>query len=288
MKASDPLSVSVENAASSDDFDQWVSGRLQSGQAALTASQRYSGVYDYTSGFGDLYTFGGWYAVDGYCYCWRPYGVSAGWNPFQFGNWFFDPAFGNWVFVVGQPWGWLPYHYGNWIFHPGLGWVWTPTGSFPHTRTGNFGRSQTAWRPVTARWVRSGSQVGLVPTHPLDTHGKTPTNLREGIFPVSQRGSEIPGARGTAPATSRNSLPPSARNSVAPPVPRQSSSGGRAAGAAGSNGNSRGGGSSSSSSSGSSRTWLGGSSSSGASSSGSSHPSSSRSSGGRPHSQANH
>jgi len=29
---------------------------------------------------------------------------------------------------------------------------------------------------------RSGSQVGLVPTHPLDTHGKTPTNLREGIF----------------------------------------------------------------------------------------------------------
>jgi len=31
------------------------------------------------------------YAVDGFGYCWRPYGVSAGWNPFQFGNWFFDP-----------------------------------------------------------------------------------------------------------------------------------------------------------------------------------------------------
>lgn len=398
MKASDPLSVSVENAASSDDFDQWVSGRVQSGQAALTASQRYSGVYDYTSGFGDLYTFGGWYAVDGFGYCWRPYGVSVGWNPFQFGHWFFDPALGNWVFVGGQPWGWLPYHYGNWIFHPGFGWVWTPTGSFPHARTGYFGRTQTtAWRPVTATWVRSGSQVGLVPTHPLDTHGKTPTNLREGIFPVSQRGvldrvqvadgerwknfknssrdslpvevstaapparmirtiggggsaagvavtpsgresgivfdpaqrrfinsgspsstervgaetptsaatsdrqaasasrptgaktsdlrrgSEIPGAGGTAPANSRNSLPPSARNSVAPPIPRQSSSGERTGGAGGSGGNSRGGGSSPS---GSSRTWSGGSSSSSPSSSGSSHPSSSSSSsssGGRPH-----
>jgi hypothetical protein len=189
MKASDPLSVSVENAASRDDFDQWVSGRIESGQAALTASQRYSGVYDYTSGFGDLYTFGGWYAVDGFGYCWRPYGVSLGWNPFQYGHWFFDPSFGNWVFVGGQPWGWLPYHYGNWIFHPGLGWVWTPTGAFPYTRAGYFGQTRTtAWRPVTATWVRSGSQVGLVPTHPLDGRGKTPTNLREGIFPVSSRG----------------------------------------------------------------------------------------------------
>jgi len=115
MKASDPLSVSVENAASSDDFDQWVSGRVQSGQAALTASQRYSGSTTTHRLRRPVYVRG-WYAVDGFGYCWRPYGVSVGWNPFQFGNWFFDPAFGNWVFVGGQPWGWLPYHYGNWIF----------------------------------------------------------------------------------------------------------------------------------------------------------------------------
>ena len=189
MKASDASSVSVESAANSDDFDQWVSGRIESGQAALTASQRYSGVYDYTSGFGDLYTFGGWYNVSGFGYCWRPYGVSVGWNPFQFGQWYFDPFLGGWTFIGTQPWGWLPYHYGNWIFQPGFGWVWTPTGSFPYTRTGYFGHARTtAWRPVTGTWVRNGSQVGLVPTHPLDEHGKTPTNLREGIFPVSQRG----------------------------------------------------------------------------------------------------
>ena len=390
MKASDASSISVENAANADDFDQWVSGRIESGQASLNASQRYSGVYDYTSGFGDLYTFGGWYNVGGFGYCWRPYGVSFGWNPFQFGQWYFDPFLGGWTFVGAQPWGWLPYHYGNWIFQPGFGWVWTPTGSFPYTRTGNFGHVRTTgWRPVTATWVRNGSQVGLVPTHPLDEHGKTPMNLREGVFPVSQRGvldrvqladgdkwknfknssrdtlpaqtaaaapparvvrtmaaggsaagvavsaskngnsgiafdptsrrfvnsasgatsstervgvetrtdvgtgaktsdlrrgTEVPGARGSATTTVRNSSPPSARGSATPPIPRPTSSGSRSSGSAGSSGSARSGGNSSSGSGGSSRTWSGGSSSS-SSSSGASHPSSSSSgsSGGRPH-----
>src|SRR5262249_9990261 len=111
MRAADPESVSVDTAANKDEFDQWTSGRIEAGQAALTASQQYVGGYDYTSGFGDLYTYGGWYPVVGYGYCWRPYGVSLGWNPFQLGRWVFDPFFGTWVFVGGQPWGWLPYHY---------------------------------------------------------------------------------------------------------------------------------------------------------------------------------
>jgi hypothetical protein len=191
MRAADPDSVAVESAANKDEFDQWTSGRIESGHAALTASQQYSGVYDYTSGFGDLYTFGGWYSVAGYGYCWRPYGVSFGWNPFQFGRWVFDPFFGNWVFIGGQPWGWLPYHYGSWVFQPGLGWVWTPTGAFPYSRGGAFGRGGRGtgvWKPVTATWVRSGSNIALVPTHPLDEKGKTPVNIREGVFPVSGRG----------------------------------------------------------------------------------------------------
>jgi uncharacterized protein DUF6600/FecR-like protein len=188
MRAGDETSASVDHAATQDDFDQWVSGRISSAQAALSSSQQYTGVYDYTSGFGDLYTFGGWYNVGGFGYCWRPYGVSFGWNPFQFGNWIFDPFFGGWTFIGGQPWGWLPYHYGGWIFQPGLGWVWSPTGGFP--RSGSpFPHSRgNPWRPVTASFVHSGSQVGLVPTHPLDEHGKAPLNLKEGVFPVSQRG----------------------------------------------------------------------------------------------------
>ena len=190
VRAADPASISVDSAANNDEFDQWVSGRIESNQAALTASQQYSGVYDYTSGFGDLYTFGGWYNVAGYGYCWRPYGVSFGWNPFQFGQWYFDPFFG-WTFIGGQPWGWLPYHYGSWVFHAGLGWVWTPVGAFPYTRGGSFAYARNGnggWRPVTATWVHSGSSVGLVPIHPLDEKGKTPVNIREGVFPVSQRG----------------------------------------------------------------------------------------------------
>lgn len=188
MRAGDETSASVDHAATQDDFDQWVSGRVASGQAALSSSQQYTGVYDYTSGFGDLYTFGGWYNVGGFGYCWRPYGVSFGWNPFQFGSWIFDPFFGGWMFIGGQPWGWLPYHYGGWIFQPGLGWVWSPVGGFP--RSGSpFPHSRgNPWKPVTATFVHSGSQVGLVPTHPLDERGKTPVNLREGVFPVSQRG----------------------------------------------------------------------------------------------------
>ncbi len=189
VRAADPDSVSVESASNTDEFDQWVSGRIDSGEAALNGSRRYSGVYDYTSGFGDLYTFGGWYPIDGFGYCWRPYGVSFGWNPFQMGRWYFDPAFGSWIFIGGQTWGWLPYHYGSWIFHPGLGWVWTPSGAFPYARGGSFAYARNGqWKPVTGTWVRSGSSIGLVPTHPLDAKGKTPLNLREGVFPVSQRG----------------------------------------------------------------------------------------------------
>jgi hypothetical protein len=225
MRVSDPTSVSVDGAAYADDFDQWVAGRIESAQTALTASQQYSGVYDYTSGFGDLYTYGSWYSVAGYGYCWRPYGVSFGWNPFGFGHWFFDPNFGGWVFIGSQPWGWLPYHYGSWIYHPGFGWVWSSVGSFPRGVPYPYARvSRTGqWRPVTATWVRSGNQVGLVPTHPMDTKGKTPINLREGVFPVSTRGVlEQVGAGGNdnwknVKNPARDVLP-SATAGAAPPV----------------------------------------------------------------------
>jgi hypothetical protein len=82
----------------------------------------------------------------------------------------------------GQPWGWLPYHYGGWLFRPGVGWVWSPSGSFGG---GGVGR----WRPVTGVWMRSaGGTVGIVPAHPLDVKGKTPLNLSAGLFAVTPRG----------------------------------------------------------------------------------------------------
>jgi Family of unknown function (DUF6600) len=130
---------------------------------------------NYSSGFADLYTYGSWYSMGGYGYCWRPFGMSFGWSPFSYGGWYQDPFFGN-TFIGSAPWGWLPYHYGGWIFSPIYGWVWAPTGF-------GFG-GPVYYRPVTAVWVRNGSTLGIVPLHPGDKPGKTAQNLNQGIFPV--------------------------------------------------------------------------------------------------------
>ena len=180
MHAGDPDSMTVGRLPVSDEFDQWVSGRIDSAVTATNAALQYSNSYAYTSGFGDLYTYGSWFPVAGYGFCWRPYGVGFGWSPFDFGNWYYDPFFG-WTFIGSQPWGWLPYHYGGWIFQPGFGWVWTPGGTF-------IGGAPVRWRPVTAVWVRSGGLLGIVPAHPMDAGSRTPLNLNQGVSPVTQRG----------------------------------------------------------------------------------------------------
>jgi hypothetical protein len=43
------------------------------------------------------------------------------------------------------------------------------------------------FHPVTATFVRSGSTVGIVPSHPLDNRGKTPVNLAQGVMPLTSR-----------------------------------------------------------------------------------------------------
>ncbi|MFI5057162.1 MAG: DUF6600 domain-containing protein [Candidatus Acidiferrales bacterium] len=180
MRAGDNSSVNVGRLPENDDFDRWVSGREESVATATTAAMQYTSSPYYSSGFGDLYTYGSWYPFAGYGYCWRPYGMGLGWSPFDYGSWYSDPVFG-WSFIGYQPWGWLPYHFGGWLFQPGFGWVWAPTGF-------GGGSRPIGWRPVTAVWVHSGGTLGLVPVHPLDARGKTPINLAQGILPVDGRG----------------------------------------------------------------------------------------------------
>jgi hypothetical protein len=171
MKAGDEESAGTGRLPDDDQFDRWVSGRIDTVQTATNASLQYSGgVYD--TGMADLFTYGSWMPVSGYGYGWRPYGVGLGWCPFDNGGWFYDPFFG-WGFVGYQPWGWMPYHYGSWLFAPGIGWVWTPAG-------------RTAfWQPATGVFVRGRNGVlGVVPVHPFDAHGKTPVNLNQGVFEV--------------------------------------------------------------------------------------------------------
>jgi len=159
-----------------DDFDRWVSGRIDSVVTATNYSSQYTNSPGYTAGFGDLYTYGSWFPLGGYGYGWRPLGMGFGWSPFDYGSWYQDPFFGL-TFIGSAPWGWLPYHYGGWIFSPVYGWVWVPTGF------GSFG-GPLRYRPVTAVWVQNGTSLGIAPLHPADKFGKTARNLNQGIYPV--------------------------------------------------------------------------------------------------------
>jgi hypothetical protein len=165
----------IGRAGDSDDFDKWVSGRIESVETATDYSSQYANSSNYSSGFADLYTYGSWYNLVGYGYCWQPFGMGTGWSPFAYGGWYFDPLFG-WTFIGSAPWGWLPYHYGGWVFNPVRGWVWVPSGLGP--------KGPVHYRPVTAVWVHSLSSTGLVPLHPIDTHGKPPLNLGQGVYAV--------------------------------------------------------------------------------------------------------
>jgi hypothetical protein len=180
MRAGDENSVSVGRAGAGDDFDRWVSGRVEATNAATVSAQQYTGMGYYTSGLADLYTYGSWYSINGYGNAWRPYGVGLGWAPFGAGGWYQDPFVGGFAFAGDQPWGWLPYHFGGWIFDPFYGWLWTPGAGFFGGGYGN------GWVPSTGVVVRSRPGfLGVVPVHPLDSKGKTPINLARGVFPVS-------------------------------------------------------------------------------------------------------
>lgn len=60
---------------------------------------------------------------------WRPYFVSAGWDPFANGTWAWYQDSG-YSWVSPYPWGWMPYHYGNWISCGNAGYGWQPGGAW--------------------------------------------------------------------------------------------------------------------------------------------------------------
>jgi hypothetical protein len=190
VRASDPKNQVIARADATDDFDRWVSGRIDSVVTATNYTNQFTSTANYTSGFSDLYTYGSWFSLPGYGYGWRPFGVGLGWCPFDaaYGNWYMDASIGGWGFLGSTPWGWLPYHYGGWIYGPGYGWVWTPNGF------GGVGGRPITYRPVTAVWVNSGGALGLVPAHPFDKNGKTPLNITHGVYAAQGNGMASPTA----------------------------------------------------------------------------------------------
>ncbi len=190
MKAGED-SVSVGRLPSDDEFDHWVSGRIDTVSSATNASLQYTNSPYYAPGFADLYTYGAWSSCGGYGYGWRPFGAGLGWSPFTMGQWIWDPGFG-WTFASYQPWGWAPYHYGGWLFDASCGgWFYSPPAYFGYG--GYPGRRflpivhppHPLYRATTAVFVRQNGQLGVVPMNPLDKEGRTPLNLEHGVFSVN-------------------------------------------------------------------------------------------------------
>lgn len=193
MKAGEDSSLSVGKVPEQDDFDRWVSGQIDTVSTATAATMQYTSSPYYAAGFGSLYSYGSWSNCGGYGYGWRPFGAGLGWSPFTDGQWILDPTLG-WSWVSFQPWGWAPYHYGGWLFDAGCGgWFYSPPllyGFYGYPGVGVPRRHlppvvhapRPVFRPVTAVFVRNGSNVGFVPMHPQDARGKTPLNLEHGVF----------------------------------------------------------------------------------------------------------
>jgi hypothetical protein len=188
MKAGEDT-VSVGRLPADDDFDHWVSGRIDTVSTATNASLQYTNSPYYLPGYADLYTYGAWSSCGGFGYGWRPFGASLGWSPFTMGQWIWDPGFG-WTFASSQPWGWAPYHYGGWLFDASCGgWFYSPPAYY-----GNFAGNprkrippgvhppHPLYRATTAVFVRQNGKLGVVPLHPFDKAGKTPLNLEHGVF----------------------------------------------------------------------------------------------------------
>ena len=188
VQASDPTNQMVTEALLGDDFDRWVSSRVQNEQLVNSQASTTYGNASYVSGYSDLYTYGSWMNVGGYNY-WRPFGLGWAWNPFNDGNWIYDASIG-WSFIGSAPWGWLPYHYGGWIYSAPYGWLWNPGSTF-------YGRPQP-YRPVTAVFVKSGNTVGIVPLNVGDKPGKAPLNLAQCLYPLENGtiGKPVPLASG--------------------------------------------------------------------------------------------
>jgi hypothetical protein len=195
IKAGDDSSFDIGRLAEEDDFDRWVSGRIDSVATATNAALQYTNSPYYTSGFADLFTYGAFSSCGGYGLGWRPFGVGAAWSPFSAGQWMWDAGFG-WTWMSSQPWGWAPYHYGGWLFDAGCGgWFYSPPVFYgsPYIQRGRFPRGvhppRPLYQPVTGVFVRTKGRVGIVPIHPLDEKGKPARNLEHGVFsPVLTKG----------------------------------------------------------------------------------------------------
>jgi hypothetical protein len=110
-----------------DPFDSWDHDAADYHKRYASHSAFANSPYSY--GVSDMLYYGNFTSAAGCGSMWRPYFVSAAWDPYANGVWAWYPGAG-YSWVSPYPWGWTPYHSGNWGFCPGTGWGWQPGGSW--------------------------------------------------------------------------------------------------------------------------------------------------------------
>jgi len=111
-------------------FDQWDQHQQEyhDNNAKRSALKGSGAMY----GLNDLNYYGEFVSLGGCGRVWRPYFVSAAWDPYGAGIWAYYPGVG-YSWVSPYPWGWAPFHYGSWLQCAG-GWGWQPGGEWTGLR----------------------------------------------------------------------------------------------------------------------------------------------------------
>lgn len=99
--------------------------------------------------YDNLAPYGSWQEVGDYGYCWQPYDVDVGWQPYSNGRWVYTDV--GWTWDSYEPFGWAVYHYGRWANLNGIGWIWVPG---------------TEWGPGWVSWRHSPRYIGWAPLPP--------------------------------------------------------------------------------------------------------------------------
>lgn len=175
--------LSVDNHVATEPLDTWDKQSAGYHERLAMVSTLNNSPYSY--GISDMLYYGSFMDAGGSCgMVWRPYFVSAAWDPYANGSfaWYGDAGY-SWVSPY--PWGWMPYHYGTWANCPGAGWGWQPGGGWN-------GVNNLGLLPAT---VTSGSGGGIM-KHPL-APTQPPSKGAPTLIPVNMRPLVTSGLRST-------------------------------------------------------------------------------------------
>ncbi|SDF28164.1 FecR family protein [Terriglobus roseus] len=154
------LIAGIEDAS----FDEWDEQQTEYHQRYFHGNALAGSGSSY--GLADLNYYGAFSDVDGCGRIWRPYFVSAAWDPYSSGIWALYPGSG-YSWVSPYPWGWAPFHYGSWL-QCGGGWGWQPGGNW----YGLGGRNPYWGRDGRHHFINQ-IHVHPTPPHPRPVPGQT-------------------------------------------------------------------------------------------------------------------